>query len=760
MKKVLFSLLSASALLCSTSCSEEAVVPAVAEDAVSFSVALDGANGSRAINDGLNATELYYEVYATTGSGENLTVADAPLATYDVKKEGFNGKANINLALVKGQTYYIVFWAQAPGAYNASNLRAIDVNEVYTNAAAKDAFTAVQKFTVGNQKSFDITLKRPFAQINFGTADAELAEKAGVTFSTSIVEEYETATFATQYDALAEVGSKVEAIEFIEGELLSDALTVAGTNYKYLAAAYVLLPDYERAIANVKMTIETGLNKTVVVEVPNAPVQRNYRTNVIGNLLTENTNFDIVLDANFNENEHAVVLSGNVTLNEDLKLNSPLIVPAGEVAVLNLNGHNIIATEKQEGRHHYAIDNYGTLTIKGEGAINARGVENFGTMTIDGNVTITNVDTNGGAAIWNEGNIVINGGTFTTNAEAGEGSYGGALSTQEGATAVINGGTFVANSQLTYAICNYGETTINDATVKGKHGAVAAAEGANIKTVINGGTFSLMENPAVSDHCVYYVSDIKGGSFTLGKNTDSGAQVFYKSTIAEGYVAIQKDGVYVVYPGVVAEDKATFEAAIANADLDAIRLETALSYASNEAISIENDLYIAAQGKTITAGGAASLTPSVAVMGEYNVTLDNANVVGGFYGAYYGANLTVDGGSLKYTDGQSGRNCFYAASTNEKPSIITIKDVDVNMANASGNSYLCAHGNAIIYVEGGNFYGKPVGSSHAYVKEIAIGSYTGQVIISGGTFNFDPTEWVAEGYKAVKNGNVWTVSAE
>ena len=67
------------------------------------------------------------------------------------------------------------------------------------------------------------------------------------------------------------------------------------------------------------------------------------------------------------------------------------------------------------------------------------------------------------------------------------------------------------------------------------------------------------------------------------------------------------------------------------------------------------------------------------------------------------------------------------------------------MANASGNSYLCAHGNAIIYVTGGNFYGKPVGSSHPYVKEVEYGSYKGKVIISGGTFNFNPTEWLADG---------------
>lgn len=233
----------------------------------------------------------------------------------------------------------------------------------------------------------------------------------------------------------------------------------------------------------------------------------------------------------------AIAAGENVKLTADITLAEPLQITKNANAIVDLNGKTITAALKQEGRHHYAIDNYGTLTLAGEGAINARGIENFGTMTINGNITITNVDTNGGSTIWNEGNLVINGGTFTTNAQAGAGSYGGALYTEEGHRAVINGGTFIANSQLTYAICNYGETIINDAVVKGKHGAVAADSAA--VTVIKGGSFELMENPGVSDHCTYYVSDIKGGKFTLGKNTDSGAQVFCESTIAEGYKSVQ-----------------------------------------------------------------------------------------------------------------------------------------------------------------------------------------------------------------------------
>lgn len=239
--------------------------------------------------------------------------------------------------------------------------------------------------------------------------------------------------------------------------------------------------------------------------------------------------------------------NGSVRLIKDITVAEPVVVPADETVVLDLNGKIITASLEKEGRHYYAINNYGTMTLEGTGEILARGIKNFGTMTVNGNITITNVDADGGAAIWNEGTVTINGGKFTTNTDAGEGSYGAALNTRATGTATVNGGTFEAYSQLTYAIINEGTTTINYAEVKGKHGAVAGSE-TNDRTTINGGTFELMENPGVSDHCVYYVSTIQGGKFTLGNNTDCGAQVFCNSTIEAGYEAVESNGVYTVVP--------------------------------------------------------------------------------------------------------------------------------------------------------------------------------------------------------------------
>jgi uncharacterized metal-binding protein len=80
----------------------------------------------------------------------------------------------------------------------------------------------------------------------------------------------------------------------------------------------------------------------------------------------------------------------------------------------------------------------------------------------------------------------------------------------------------------------------------------------------------------------------------------------------------------------------------------------------------------------------------------------------------------------------------------------TITVIDGTFKNdRAKNSYFWAD-NARIYVKGGNFGG--VASNNKVVT-----SNGGQVIISGGIFNFDPSAWLKPGFVAVKNGSVWNV---
>ena len=107
-----------------------------------------------------------------------------------------------------------------------------------------------------------------------------------------------------------------------------------------------------------------------------------------------------------------------IKLGENIYLEATLRVEAGQDITLDLNGHAITVYKNEgTGRSLYAVDNYGTFTLMdsvGTGSITARGVENLGqgVMVINGG-KIVSCDANGGAAVWNEANLTVNGGTFT-----------------------------------------------------------------------------------------------------------------------------------------------------------------------------------------------------------------------------------------------------------------------------------------------------------------------------------------------------------
>ena len=82
--------------------------------------------------------------------------------------------------------------------------------------------------------------------------------------------------------------------------MVDNELEVNGSKYEYLATAYVLVPrDDKQNLADLEMELQTGLNENIKLKVPAAPIQRNYRTNVLGNLLTNQTDFTVEINADF-----------------------------------------------------------------------------------------------------------------------------------------------------------------------------------------------------------------------------------------------------------------------------------------------------------------------------------------------------------------------------------------------------------------------------------------------------------------------------
>ena len=75
--------------------------------------------------------------------------------------------------------------------------------------------------------------------------------------------------------------------------------------FKYLSMCYVLTSSTKEeaiTINNIKVWMATeadGTDETLIVDLNNVPAQRNWRTNIIGNLLTEKNTFSVKLDRDF-----------------------------------------------------------------------------------------------------------------------------------------------------------------------------------------------------------------------------------------------------------------------------------------------------------------------------------------------------------------------------------------------------------------------------------------------------------------------------
>lgn len=227
-----------------------------------------------------------------------------------------------------------------------------------------------------------------------------------------------------------------------------------------------------------------------------------------------------------------------VTLVDDIADLSTVTIPAGKAVTLDLAGYSVEAGLKQTGRHYYAIDNYGTFTLTdsvGGGYIAARGVENLenGVMTINGG-EIRSIDTNGGAAIWNEGTLYISGGTLRATYAGSSSDQAGPGCLNNSGTATITKGSFISVSNRTYAIISSGDITIEpasdaDVVVSGAHGALAIDGGtADVK----GGTYT------ASNYYGLYVSNdgtgtnpaqaqvtVSGGVFTGGSVTHNAVDI-------------------------------------------------------------------------------------------------------------------------------------------------------------------------------------------------------------------------------------------
>ena len=316
MKKLIYCAAALATLLFAGSCQRENLEPVGGP--VTFTVTAPGDLDTRAYADGENVNEVHWAVYKTYEAPNALDGTDGPLAQGVVPMA--NKKASVELDLLQDQDYTILFWAQVKdaGHYNIGDLRQVSVvyNPLYGNDESRAAFFVRHDFNTETQQNYDVTLVRPFAQINLGTTEASLSPvQEGQTQGYTIdVQKSEMTVkgLAATFD-LVEGQGKDESVPFTFTATPTpakngQALAVNGSNYHYVAMNYLLVPVQEKTVeVSYKITTDKGVIENTIGSVP---VKENYRTNIIGNLLTSKTEFEIVVDENFNKPDVPVVSDG------------------------------------------------------------------------------------------------------------------------------------------------------------------------------------------------------------------------------------------------------------------------------------------------------------------------------------------------------------------------------------------------------------------------------------------------------------------
>ena len=583
MKKLIYCALALAAGLFASSCQQENLEPVQEGNTVTFTVEIpEVATKAEVVDDGTNINNLVYAVYRTDGS--DLTEAAAsidptklvyrinPKAQGEVTAFTADGKTNVTLELINNQKYIVLFWAQVNQTWvTGTEFDLTNIaypNKLTANQNKYEAFCGaafVDEVTGATKKS--VTLTRPFAQINLASTDPANYNVDIVSSSVKIENAYPKFNVATK-----KASGEFRTVEYTTSENPDGNF---GDYDHYVAMSYIFANPKEDGTSPVKVTctINTASHgENIVKEVSNVPVAQNHRTNIIGDLLTSDVKYDVTLDNKWGtpsfevevvnsvaelasifeelNDVNSTVTKAEVALGADMDLSElfnlgastfatragetaplPIIIPEGKTVVLNLNGYNVTVPEQIEGKHYYAFENRGDLTITSsnlKGSISARGIFNYGTMILESG-TINAIDGNGGYGVRNyEGaEFVMNGGTVATIYEdgdnPGEGYDASPIRVDEGAKAEINGGIINNVSNFTVAIDNYGETIVNDGTFTTVHTTLANSA----VMTINGGSFTCNGLEGTTAHALWAAdgtTTINGGTFN-GKDNYNGFNV-------------------------------------------------------------------------------------------------------------------------------------------------------------------------------------------------------------------------------------------
>ena len=408
MKKILLFASALAGLFFAASCQQENLEPVAGGNTVTYTVQLPDAIGTKAIGTNVSSVrELIYEVYRIDENGEETRL-------YQMTEGMTDGSATVELELVNNQNFRVLFWAQVPetGIYNTDNLKAVELSTTLNaNAENYAAFANQDVITYGeNLVGRTIQLVRPVAQLNIATSAESLKlgedvngehAQTTVSFGTTgvVVEGLSTVYNVAEGAGVAANDGATFTYEAKPVALSENTIKVNNVDYTYVSMNYVGFASKTGDNVKVSYTINTTNVGTITNTVENVPVKANYRTNIIGNLITSMSDYTVTLDNDWvtegNSDEYNVKVVSvenaaalqdaienaltdgtetNIKLEGDIDLNDllaftratadpqALLIPAGKELILDLNGYSLTGSDETEASYAL-IKNRGNLTI-------------------------------------------------------------------------------------------------------------------------------------------------------------------------------------------------------------------------------------------------------------------------------------------------------------------------------------------------------------------------------------------------------------
>lgn len=534
---------------------------------------------TKGLSDAAQVDELVFQVFLTGTKDEKKHYENKPVPELTQVVPVVDKKATVKVNLVKGQRYSYAFWAQSKetGYYDTSDLRAVkmNTNKVKANDPKMDAFYGFREGeTASESYSERITLYRALAQINFGAkalnrSDALQATASSVTLS-------KVPDIFHPFWKTSEISEGKGEISYANNAVVSNEKLAIGdktnkTEYDYLATVYVLANKADPMLIDASATITLSNGRTTKVSVPNAPIQVNFRTNILGDLLNVDGVWNITVDEEFKGGDKIYDPLGSdlykgsaVTLTEDYSAFTPsgVVIPMKAVSSLDLNGY----TFKNE--NGTALDVRGSLTINGSGKVLCDGhvgeahaavfVQDGGKVVINDGYYYSN---NGNSCIYVQAGDKT-GHTITIGGEAKPLYYGGGIVEINGGVFEAQANKFVLNqndyieNESCFSVKGGIFVEFNPAEVNECHGKVTSfvADGYRaVETTYNGKQAWKVEAiPAVTtqEGLNAAIADVAEGS-TATVNLGAGEFTTYDNTSLKG------KNVTVSYVGAGA-DKTTF----------------------------------------------------------------------------------------------------------------------------------------------------------------------------------------------------------